>query len=147
MGYSQRKINAELTKMLDAYEALIKNPKANVQKWADYGTYGGCRICKLFRQDVDDFGSWGCSLLCAGCPIGVEGEYTGCARRDNDTCHLLKQAIEAAEDVLNDELFKERKPKRWAAKLDEVLLDVQIMAVERMDFLIERLDENGYQYK
>lgn len=146
MEHSQRKINAELTKMMDAYEALIKAPKTNIKKWADYGTYGGCRVCKLFKQDAD-FGVWGTALLCAGCPIGVEGEYTGCARRDNDTCHLLQEAILAAISVQNDLWLKKREPKQWAAKMDEAILDVQIMAVERMDFLELRLGKNGYQYK
>ena len=144
MVHSQRKINAELTKMLKAYETLIKNPKANVKKWAYYGTYGGCRICALFHLNAD-FGPWGTALLCSDCPLGIEGVYSGCARQDNATCDLLQKAILAAVDHLN--YMDHGRPAQWARRLDELLLDVQIMAVERMDFLIERLDKNGYQYK
>ena len=144
MGHSQRKINAELTKMMDAYEALIKAPRTNLHKWDGYGLTTSCRMCKLFHNTDHSLSH---SALCDGCPLGSEGTYQGCAGGLTRTCWSLECAIDAALAVVRDKHFKKNYPKQYATQMNLAIVDVQIVAVERMDWIIERLSENGYQYK
>lgn len=68
----ERKFMTAMTKTLNAYEALIKDPKRNFCKWRGYGDSDNCRICKAVDWE------------CENCPLD------SCA---SDSFYQFEQAV------------------------------------------------------
>jgi hypothetical protein len=133
---SQRKINSEITKMLRSYEALIADPENNYKKWVDYGSFLTCRMCKLMDRSYGDLVE-----CCYGCPLGDDHLYgTPCVAWGipADTHDDLYAAVR--EDHIYDEYCE-----YFTQPVD--IKKVKKAAKARYKWILERLKQNGYEYK
>ena len=124
--HSQRKINSEITKMLRAYEALIKNPEKELYSWAGYGRTTTCRMCKLFHEKCSD------TCCSAECPLSngenvVWSESFPCIDYDEHGVDTQWNLV----DSLCEENYD----------------DIRDAAKARYAWILLRLKENGYEYK
>ena len=124
---TQRKINSEITKMLQAYEALIADPEGEIKKWRTYGNFSTCRMCRLMLNNSEQ--KYPNPEQCAGCPIAVRGEFASCS-------HSYTYAD-----------FEEANRHYFYNAYYGTTAQVLHAARKRYEWLINTLEVNGYDYK
>ena len=122
---TQRKINSEITKMLQAYEALIADPEGEIKKWRTYGTFSKCRMCRLMINISEQ--EYLNPAHCTGCPIAVRGGFASCSH---------SYTYDTFEEAIRD----------YFAYYGTAAM-VLHTARKRYEWLISTLEVNGYDYK